>query len=194
MDRWHQTLEEEAHMVLDAVEIMQRKYGYHEPPFNQTTIGVFIKLSLMDIFLLYKMLFKCEEEREKNIIARTLAIHISEFIDDVGKLVGKPLADASRKYQANPELQLAIKNIRVWYNSIREKYKSMLNIRNIVSAHKDRNVILQLATNENINIDEIHILVILNFQFFAAAFQKYEKLLIKCIQRGQSVTNEDNSD
>jgi hypothetical protein len=185
MDGWHKTLEEEAHMVLDAVAMMQQKHGHHEVPFKQTTMAVFIKLSIMDIFLLYKMLFKSEEENEKNVMARTLATLIAEFIDDVGKMIGKPLTEATKDHLENHDIQAAMKNVRSWYNTIKVKYESMRNIRNIVSAHKDRNVVLQLATNEKLNLDEFHILIIVNFQSFIGAFRKYERLLINCINQNK---------
>ncbi|HET6256235.1 MAG TPA: hypothetical protein VFE32_19310 [Puia sp.] len=187
MHNWHSQLEGEAHLVLDAIEIMEAKYGHHEIPFNQTTIGVFIKFSVMDIFLLYKILFKSGDERETNILARTLAIHIAEFIDDVGKLVGNPLAERMKKFPDDEDLKQALKNVRVWYNSIRIKYEGMRDIRNIVSAHQDPNVIKQLAINEKLNLDEFHILVLVNFQLFIGSYQKYERMLIQKINESSVV-------
>jgi len=188
MDNWHTNLEEEAHLLLEALEKMEGTNGHQEGPFNQTTIGVFIKFSVMDIFLLFKILFKCDDEREKNILARTLATHISEFIDDVGNLVGKPLAETMKEFSDDEELKQALKSVRVWYQSIKDRYEGMREIRNIVSAHKDRNVIKQLAISEKLDLAEFHLLVIVNFQFFIGVFQKYERTFIRKIDESKEGT------
>jgi hypothetical protein len=187
MDDWHDRLNKEAHLYLDAIEVVESRHGHHEVPFNQSTIGVFIRFSVMDIFLLYKMMFCTDGEQEKNVLARTLAIHIAEFIDDVGNIVGKPLADKMKKYNEDAELNDALKKVRIWYQTIKEKYDGMREIRNIVSAHKDRNVTKQLAVNEKINVDDFHTLVILNIQYFIGTYLAFENLLIRKVSEKNSM-------
>src|ERR1700686_5375118 len=93
MDKWHAQLEKEGLEMLEALHIVETKHGHVQSLFDRFTIAVFIKFSVMDIFLLYKLLFKSEDDNERNLMARTLATHIAEFIVDVGGLVGKPLGN-----------------------------------------------------------------------------------------------------
>ena len=139
MDSLCSTLSHESKVFLQTIETAEKTYGFDKDFYDRMTISVFIKFSLIDIFLLYKMFLKTEDSHEKNIIARTIAVHVSEFLNDVGKLIVKPLNSILFGIE-DEDLKQKLKNVRQHYNLIKDMYAQTTEIRNYVSAHKDRDV------------------------------------------------------
>ena len=166
-----------------AVEVVEAKYGHLEKPYIQVTMFYFIKFSLIDIFELYKIYFRTTNPWERNILARTMAVHIFEFIDDVGNLIGKMNSLISKLN--DEELKEGLKSIRVLFHEFQTEYDKMRNIRNYASAHKDRDIRKQIEVIDKIN-DEDFNLVMIKFQLFVYYLLQFEIIRNKKIIKTES--------
>jgi len=164
---------------IKAVEIVEAKYGHQKKPYLQATMLCFIKFSLIDLFELYKIYFRTTNVWERNLLARTMAIHISEFIDDVGDLVGKPMSTLIEKIK-DVELEERLKSVRVVFHEIQTEYDKMRNIRNYASAHKDRDIRKQIEVIDKINDDDFN-LTMVKFQLFVYYLFRFEMMMNKKI-------------
>jgi|GEM_PF-2804535 len=182
MDKIYNILEDESDKLLILLNSVSEKYGNNEKAFGNVSALVFIRYSLMDIFKLYKLLILERGEAERHVLARTLAIHLSEFIDDAGGIVGKKLNILSETLNEEEGVCEKIKMVRIIYHSIREYYPAVLLTRNNVSAHKDidiRKQIQHMKELEEIDFD----FIMAKIQLFVFLFQKMESVLLAAIAK-----------
>ena len=160
---------------LRAVKDVQDKNGNDEKFYHLITSIVFIKYSIRDIFLLYKIFYASKDLSEKNVLARTMATHVAGFIKDMDKIQGLPLAQLIKPLK-DEELTQLLTNIRNIHKLIKLKYEEMKTIRNAASAHKDRDIIKQIQVMNSIDYDE-WMPVIAQFQLFTLALVLFDQAI-----------------
>lgn len=160
---------------LQAVTFVRDKNGYDEKFYHQVTCIVFLKYSIRDIFLLYKLLYATEDDAEKNVLARTLATHIAGLIKDMDGIQGKQMTELIKPI-LDEDLTQMLSTIRNLHKLIKRKYDEMNTIRNFVSAHKDRDIRKQLEIMKSIDYLEL-MPVIAQIQVFTLSLLLFEKAI-----------------
>lgn len=105
---------------------------------------IHINLSLIDVTKSYNLLLKQEEKDDKLIAAKGLIIHLSEFISDMGKIVGRKLSSWKMYETKSTEIENDIRELRKAYAELKKMSKEIYTLRNTVAAHKDKDINLFL--------------------------------------------------
>ena len=161
-------------VMLQAIDDVEARKGSHEDFFQHITVFMQIRFAMIDIMELYKIYFNCSDFWERNLLMRTAAIHAYEFFQNTGKLIGYTMNKHIEKIK-DPLIEQSLKNLRIQFNSLKKKFESRMHeIRNAVSAHKDRNIRAQLEVINSIDDSEFDIFMVW-FQLFTAQFVLFEK-------------------
>jgi hypothetical protein len=122
-------------------------------------------------------------------LAGTLATHIAGFIKDFDNIQGKTLTSLIKRFKSE-QLDLKLKGLRTSFKSIRKIHDEMRNIRNNVSAHKERDVSKQIDIKNKMKTDDFKLITIqlllftyslLNFEneYYKVALEKIEANKLK---------------
>jgi hypothetical protein len=83
-------LKEQFSALENGIQLMQRKYNTNETPLILNSL-LFFRLTFIDIIGLVKQLQLADNDLNKNLIARNLAVHLYEFLDDTPDFTGKEM-------------------------------------------------------------------------------------------------------
>lgn len=149
MDKYCRHLD--AREFLDAIKVGQKERPQSKPFHDACNVLIYIRASLKDTFMAYKVFFICNNPEERNLHLRTLVNHIWEFVRKVEKQIDKPLDVFQTVFGTDESVKTHIANIRLYYSLVSAKVDLMREIRNTASAHKDTDVSKQFQVMDNID-------------------------------------------
>jgi len=157
-------LESQIDMFEDAIKVMQAKYATDliPPIFNNY---LFFRLVFKDIFGLIGQLQKAQTEQEKNLTARSLALHLYEFLADTQDFLGPKMKGGLTGFDDLIRHDLLTKDlykVKEIYKATKNKtFNQLADIRNHTSAHKDQNPLLLRNKINNISAHDVQVHAIL---------------------------------
>ncbi|MES1224906.1 MAG: hypothetical protein ABUT20_55980 [Bacteroidota bacterium] len=172
MDKAISMIDSDVSFLIAAFNAVEAEEGPIVHVYEQFRIIPFVFLSYKDIITLSKLLIKCGEEADQtaeNIIARTLAIHFYEFIEDMGQVIGSRMRAQIKDLPRQELLNLKLNLVAEYFQTIKDNYKKKVEeVRLNVSAHKDFDVRKQIEIIKNVNSDIYKELFVLTTGFFLA--------------------------
>lgn len=183
-------LKEEVSMFITVIEQTEQKFGKSDKAKLMVSSIQFLLLSLADIMILIKYFtLPNNNENDKNLFARTLAIHYYEFFQDAGKILGNELEEQLSLLK-NKEVNNEFSLVKNTFKNIRKQYVQMVKpLRMKTAAHKERDIAIQYKLIESVNIDDMEKLSI-QFFLFALLFIKFKtSFQRKSIERAKNDSN-----
>jgi hypothetical protein len=157
-------LESQIDMFDEVIKLMQAKYQTDliPPIFNNY---LFFRLVFKDILSLIGQLQKEQAERDKNLTARSLALHLYEFLADAQDFLGPKMKGGLAGFDDLPNHDLLTKDLyklKEIYKGVKDKtFKDLADIRNNTSAHKDQNPLLLRRKIRAISSHEVQVHAVL---------------------------------
>jgi hypothetical protein len=173
-------IDEQVDGLSNVVEIMQAKYTTElVPPIFENYL--FFRLVYKDILTLIDQLLKVENDREKNLIARSLALHLYEFLDDSQDFLGPKMKGGLIGFEELKEfdkLQKDLYKLKEIARAVKNKaFKELGEIRNSTSAHKEQNSLLLKKKIAELNVKDVNIRAVLCTAFFMCIMQFQNNVL-----------------
>jgi len=133
-------LDSEIKMLEKAVRVMKKKYKTDELPLLINNL-IFFRISFSDILSTVKQIIPAEG-KDKNLLLRSLSLHMYEFLDDTKDFLG-PRLRKDLCIIPNSVFHLKqLQELKILYKSIRESAQNNLGgIRHNTIAHKEQNSI-----------------------------------------------------
>jgi hypothetical protein len=104
----------------------------------------FINMSSFDLKVIVKEMLFAENEWARRYFARQTSHLIYELIDDIFEILGKEFKNHIEKISDNNHLKKALIEVRAELNAFKDEYYEKLGlIRNVSSAHRDKDFIKQ---------------------------------------------------
>lgn len=173
---------EEITNCLNVVEVSNKKYGNNEKHIKSRekylahfSLFVYMKLLYVDISVLYNAYCKSDDVTEKQVLAKSIALNLYVVFSDVPEFLGKKMnrvveerANQNRLSEDQKiSLEEDLKSIRAFLNSAKElSFGYLREIRNNVTAHKDKNVIQQITVLKKIDHFKIEVLCLAAVNLF----------------------------
>ena len=112
----------------------------------------FISMSSFDLKIIVKEMNFSTNEWAKRYFARQACQLIYELTNDLFEILNKDFEKEIAKLTNNETIKTSLKNIRRELNQFKEIYFTKLKeIRNVASAHRDKDIFLQLEIIESIS-------------------------------------------
>lgn len=181
MDKIVSHLNEEISNLESAISEVSEKSNSTDIPIILNNF-LFFRVTFKDIVLSTQLLLEEENEQKKNLLLRSLVLHIYEFLDDTKDFLGKKFR-ADLKEISDYDFHLQELNLlKRYYELIKKlKFKELSDIRHSVIAHKDQNSIVlnnKIKEIDHIDIDSSWLLIFLLFALIIR-FQKNMLISIK---------------
>ena len=165
-----------------AIQHLQDKYQTKELPIILNQF-IFFKITFKDIIGSIKQLHKTSDTNELNLITRSLALHLYEFLDDTQDFLGHKMRE-ELKLMNLPNIDFLIKDL----NHVKEIHKAVKNatnksladVRHNTVAHKEQNSLVLNGKIKSLNQREIEMSAILSFTLFIA-INHFQNNIIKSI-------------
>jgi hypothetical protein len=149
----------------------QRNFSIQEESLEQIVIGIEhteynkfkdtkliwniagnISIISYDLKIIVRDLSFASSEWQKRHYARQACLLIHESLEDLFRLLGKEFVELTKNRLNITELQTDLKNIRTSLNDFKTVYSEDLrNIRNYVTAHRDKELLKQVYIIKQIN-------------------------------------------
>jgi hypothetical protein len=181
-----ETIDSQIKDLVSAIEIMHAQFQTDLVPaiFNNY---LFFRLAFKDIFSTVCQLLKSQQERDRNLIARSLATHLHEFLSDTQDFLGPKTKGGLVDFDNLSNQDLLIKDLyklKEIYRAIKNKtFKSLSDIRNNTAAHKDPNSLLLNRKIQNIKTEEVQLYSILCSVLFMIIVHFQNNVLASIIQQ-----------
>ncbi len=156
MNRLITILDEEINNIYEAYNLMSEKYNIYNLPFILNSV-LFFKTNIKDIVLATKQMISEKDELQKNLNARTVALHLYDFLDYTKDFLGPNMR---KELEVLPDSDFHIQELnklKKYYQTIKESiFQELRDIRHSVIAHKDKNSIELHKKIKEINPDKIN--------------------------------------
>lgn len=131
------------------IEKMQAQYNTNEVPIIFDSF-IFFRITLIDILGIVNQYRSTNDENEKKITIRNLALHLYEFLDDSKDFFGNRMRNSIKNNPNELELISDINKIKSYLKALNNIMgKPLADIRNHTAAHKEqRALILRKKINE----------------------------------------------
>lgn len=141
MDGIISSLDEEIRNLEDAIKLVSKEYSETELPIVINSF-LFFRVTFKDIVLVTEQLIKEKDEQQRNLLIRTVALHLYEFLDDTKDFLGPKLRASLTQFpDSNFHIQ-ELNKLKKYYSIIKNLiFKELGDIRHSVIAHKDQNSI-----------------------------------------------------
>ena len=154
--------------------------GMDTPEFKKNRFQLFFNnrlfflLAIRDILTTHEQLLLNRNKNAENILARTLALHLYEFIQDFQKLNGKDFRGELATIPHPENILKQFDQIKQYFHKIKPDYESLLkDIRHHTIAHKDKDALkLQQKISD---VDQLKIIEAETLAFLL--FSIYDKFL-----------------
>lgn len=153
--------------IANVVQLIKSKYNTDELPIVINHF-LFFKVSFRDIISLTKQVADAKDKHEKNLLNRTLAQHLYEFLDDTKDFLGKNFKNDLEKLPNSILLVPELYRLKEYYKAIKNSMFSALgDIRHNTSAHKTQDGTVLNRMIKSIDSKEVNTNCILVWMLFA---------------------------
>lgn len=124
-------------------------------------VGLFILIMDYDMSVLSQYYVRAyPRDWERKFIARQMAVLLYEMSEDIPQILGKEFRVSLKTFPLWDEAEKEINQISKNLNQFKESHSKMLKeLRNFVTAHRDRDAAKQIEIIDNLNSDSIYKLV-----------------------------------
>jgi quinol monooxygenase YgiN len=172
-------IEKEIPLLHKAIEVEFEKTEMHEQISHFLNVPLLLRLSILDLAILFNYFLKADNLTEKKLFARLISSQLYEYIQDNPEILGKKYRDFISKLN-DPELMSELNELSKEFNSHKKKHEKFLKeIRNNISSHKDINGILQAKLIQNLDINDVSIAFLEITKSFAKYYKFEKKVLAK---------------
>lgn len=194
--------QENIHLHITIIDSVISKIEREIPMFSQTlrshknlknldnlsydflNVPTLIRLSVIDIAILFKKFIDSKQKTEKNLFGRLICGQLYEFCDDIPRICGKNYRKKLNLLTNSDPLNTELNSLMRSFNIIKDKYWQYLkSIRNNISSHKEMDVLVQLDLMENMEVDFIISAYIDIVSWFPEYFKFETKLLNIAMER-----------
>lgn len=166
----------EANTFVAALNAFEVTHGKYPLVAEIATIFPYIELSIIDILILHRLYLINEDPMVRNFICRTAAQHMYEFLEDFGGVLGKQMNLLLNNHKTDQVVKKQIE-LRESFNKLKkELHKPLKEIRNNISAHKDRDIRKQIAQSDQIELVDFH-LKFIKFMLFFIVYRQFKNLV-----------------
>lgn len=147
-------------------------------------IAGYINIISYDLKIITRDLTFSRNDWQKRFYARQASLIIYEAINDLFKLLGKDFVELTKNRLDISEFQDDLKNVRKDLNIFKETYSEKLEtIRNVATAHRDKDVLKQIETIRQINWAESLQMI----TKFDGIINNLAKVIMKAINKGLNI-------
>lgn len=139
MDGIISSLDEQVKNLEDAIDLVSKKYSATDLPIIINSF-LFFRVTFKDIVLVTEQLVEEKDEQQRNLLTRTLALHLYEFLDDTKDFLGSKLRVSLKQFPDSDFHIQELNKLKKYYSIIKNLiFKELGNVRHSVIAHKDQN-------------------------------------------------------
>lgn len=179
MDGIISSLDEEIKNLEDAINLVSKEYSETELPIVINSF-LFFRVIFKDIVLVTEQLIEEKDEQQRNLLIRTVALHLYEFLDDTKDFLGPKLRTSLKQFSDSDFHIQELNKLKKYYSIIKNLiFKELGDIRHSVIAHKDQNSIeLNRKIKELNHSNNIHGFCMLAWTLFGLILRFQNNLLI----------------
>ena len=147
-------------------------------------IAGYINIISYDLKIIARDLTFSRNDWQKRVYARQASLIIYEATDDLFKLLGKDFIELTKNRLDISEFQDDLKDVRKNLNIFKETYsKKLETIRNVATAHRDKDVLKQIETIRQINWSESLQMI----TKFDVIINNLAKVIMQAINKGLNI-------
>ena len=141
MDKIISSLDEDIKNLEDAIKLASKESNTTNLPIVINSF-LFFRVTFKDIVLVTEQLIEEKDEQKKNLLIRTVALHLYEFLDDTKDFLGQRLRVSLKQFPDSDFHMQELNKLKKYYSIIKNLiFKELGDIRHSVIAHKDQNSI-----------------------------------------------------
>ncbi|MDB5118355.1 MAG: hypothetical protein JWQ79_3847 [Mucilaginibacter sp.] len=112
-----------------------KRHGFPKAVNNK----LFFSISIKDIILTHKQFMAAKDKEEQNLLARSLALHLHEYLNDFQKLTGKSFRQELLTIPYPEQILKEFDSIKLGYKTISDRYiKTLADVRHNSIGHKTK--------------------------------------------------------
>ena len=161
-------------MLTSSINKAISKYGKAEKEnaYHAVNVPLLIRISLIDILILYKHFLSTKSTIEQNLFARLIYAQLYEFIEDVPEILGGQYRQHLVKMPLGKLLIEDLNKVTKIINGFKKNnHEKFQHIRNNISSHKHKDGILQ-----------IELMDVLDFNFVMVAYMQLVPFIVEYYQ------------
>lgn len=121
-----------------------------------TRFYVYLLVAFRDLHLMMHAVMREKHAATQNVLARYLAVHLSEFFDDIHHAISKYLGPQLRSGDVPTDVPELIKAFKQIASKLAKPEREWLaSIRNFAAAHRDIDPIAQIDTIHSVDVHRI---------------------------------------
>ncbi len=145
------------HLITNVDNTLRNEFYYRQrfPLFIES--WQHFNISMKDILICHNQILKCKNKDDKNLLNRTLALFLYEFLEDFQKLLNKKYRRELETVPNNDSILNKFDELKRTYKVTNENYKNNIqDIRHQTIAHKQKESSKDLLNSIN-HLDELDI-------------------------------------
>lgn len=140
----------------------------------------FVRLSFMDITILFRDCNNAKSDWELKLYSRLLCLCIYEFLESVGKLFSNKYRKKLSSWPDSETLVQDLKELTKHYNNLKEEIKDYVKeIRNNTIAHRDKDAIKQILLIDSLDVHKIKYATIEIHNWYSKYRDFEEKMMLQ---------------
>jgi len=148
-------LDQETDNLYEAFNFVSEKYSTPNLSFILNSV-LFFRTNFKDIVLVTKQMNSEKDEQQKNLTARTLALHLYEFLDDTKDFMGQKMRKELEHFPDSNFHIEELNKLNKYYQTIKQPiFQELRDIRHSTIGHKDQNSLELHRKIKEINIANI---------------------------------------
>lgn len=148
-----------------------------ENAYHAINVPLLIRISIVDILILYKHFLSTKSTIEQNLFARLIYAQLYEFIEDVPEILGGQYRTHLAKMPLGKLLIEDLKKVTKIINAFKKKNHSKFqHIRNNISSHKHKDGMVQVELMEILDFNFVMVAYMQLIPFITEYFSFEEKI------------------
>ncbi|WP_035645941.1 hypothetical protein [Flavobacterium sp. ASV13] len=158
-----------------------------EISYHFSSVPLLLRLSILDVCVLFKLYLESNSETEQNLLLRLLCGQLYEFVEDVPELFGKKYRLLLSQFPNAEEITKALNyDIIKELNMIKSRHSEFLKlIRHNVAHHKDTDALWQYYLINEIDFNWAVKAYIDIVKWYMVSFSEFELKLIEIAMSNQ---------
>jgi uncharacterized protein YbaR (Trm112 family) len=181
----------EISMLKKSITEVPNAHLAYEVSYHFASVPLLLRLSLLDLCILFKLHLESNSEVEQNTLIRLICGQLYEFTEDIPTLFGKKYRELLNNFPNSADLINDLNcNVIKEFNILKSQHVEFLKIiRHNVSHHKDSDALWQYYLINDIDFNWGIKAYIDFINWYATHYSDFELTIIDIAMKAQAVAN-----